>query len=200
MTLSPALQDLFKDWFEAGLGEPYLPEKFHDDVEQSDRWCWSTGVDYTPRVGIDAYLFDPRPRQLLAGDWSERYLTNHNGHGMNSYALTTESITPRLAVIAQFSFGGAYEDDQAEVATIQRAHEALRNIDQLVNSAPVWPDGHLVILMSDLRLINETAFVWRDGSGMRIDYEADYPHRAEVEALLDGLGIRSGERYIPWLI
>jgi hypothetical protein len=110
-------------------------------------WMWGN----EPYDRREVYMFTSTAENFLAGDRSQRLRLCHTGHGINSWGISLEIVTDRLALFAQVGWGGVYGD---QVRATKAVNRMLSNAAQLLTLVEgLGPTGHerLFVASSDFR-------------------------------------------------
>jgi hypothetical protein len=172
----------------AGVHLPAELAKLFPELALRGDWVWGTD-EYDPMAeymmsGVVEYLAGVRHRRL-------RFC--HAGHGMNSYALTLQAVTDRVALFTQVGWGGVYTDQEAATALVNQAAQDLTGLLLHAEQMPTWPaQTTVVVTWSSMRKLARAWVVgpelvaaedypqWQAGSAELTVPAADYGH-----ALLD---------------
>ena len=150
-----AVENLQATFTAAHLKVPPIPKRFVAALTLQHEWLWTTRLVHR----LDMHMFDRYPDEVLM-DNSEGYdvadylAISHGGHGVNSYFLTYQLVTRRLAVFVQVGWGGAYmseETSRRDVAVTYEGIDSLLSAAAPLIDAHVAPGPRLVVLASPSR-------------------------------------------------
>ena len=132
---------------EAKLGFPPIPGGLERELKERGTWCFSTKpLEASPYdfAWWQERLRDPtEPNQLVLA---------HDGHGINSYAISYYLVHNDMRLLLQLAWGGVYMDPAQSTAQVRDAFSVLKE---------AWPrleqrfaDG----ARSDLRMFAHSDF------------------------------------------
>lgn len=131
-----------------GLPVPPVPEALRPRLRRQGSWCWTTREVDTREM----YLFRPHPLvEVLGPDAPEYVAVSHDGHGLNSYAITYHLVYRGLALFVQVAWGGIYMDADRQAAMLAEAFGRVEALVERVESLTIRPDRRLVCLHSAMR-------------------------------------------------
>jgi hypothetical protein len=163
MTGAAAVEDLKAMFASAHLPTPPIPERFVSTLAFQHGWLWTT----RPMKSMDMYMFDRYPDEVLTQnsegyDVADYLAISHAGHGVNSYLLTYQVVTRRLAVFIQVGWGGAYMDEDASRRDVALACDGIGSL--LRAAVPLLDAGaalgpRLIVLASRARGIGAAGWL-----------------------------------------
>jgi hypothetical protein len=131
---------------EAGLAFPKVPEDLAPELEERDRWVFSTRLIRRWPYDLDYYVREVQRK--LVPDYA---LLSHSGHGVNSYAIQYYLVHGPLRMFLHLAWGGVYEDNEKDTATIRACFLQADKIVQAMDkgSARFQIGEHLTVVGSD---------------------------------------------------
>jgi hypothetical protein len=156
-------------WSRSGLGQPFVPPLFADELRMLDEWSWGC-VPSTARAEaplgdpMAAYMLAPEVDRFLDGDWRPRFHVCHWGHGVNSYSINYVVVTDRVAAFAQTGWGGVYMEAHRAAARVIELGADLEQVFAFADSVEHWPPGRLLLVHSDFRGHAAPTWVSRPGA------------------------------------
>lgn len=133
----------FAEW---KLPPPPVPAALRPAVRASGHGCWAT----RPTSGGDMYLFQDPAAELDDGPVEDYFAVSHAGHGVNSYAVNYTLVFRGLALYAQESWGGIYEDRAEATARVAAMFDRAA---ALISAARPGDDTRKVYISSNFRKI-----------------------------------------------
>jgi hypothetical protein len=134
----------------AGMQLPPIPDRFVPGLQEIGEWCFST----CPISPMLMYFFDRYLYEALTGTLQDHVAISHAGHGMNSYALNYHVVDGPLILMIQASYGGAYDNPEADKrymkAQFKRCAALIAAVDSAKAHGLVGP-GRLAVFESGLR-------------------------------------------------
>jgi hypothetical protein len=129
ITGAAAVEDLNATFASAELRAPPVPKRFVPTLAFQHEWLWTT----RPVHSLDMYMFDRYPNEILmetaeGGDVADYFAVSHGGHGVNSYFLTYQLVTRRLAVFVQVGWGGGYMDAERSRQAVAVAYDGITSL------------------------------------------------------------------------
>lgn len=140
----------FEEFFESNdLETPPIANFLEKRIRHYGNWNWATQP--FPHRMQDYSL---ESVEYLKGPIPDQYSLNHEGHGVNSYALNFRCAIGNIAIMAQVSWGGAYNDSQVQAKKWDEIQQILATI--LINNSDFETDEiktrKFLIVYSNFRL------------------------------------------------
>lgn len=138
-----AAQRLSEQLTAAKLPVPPLPAGLAGDLVEVSPWCFTTrALPWSP------YCFLEYVEEL--GTAPDYALVAHDGHGVNSYALSVYIVWEGLACLVQVAWGGVYTDPAHAASCLATLGRLLRRAEELHVAGVLRRSRRLVVVASDL--------------------------------------------------
>lgn len=143
---------------EQRLPMPPIPKRFAPDIQQREKWLWSTSPQFN---SFEMYMF-PLP-DSLASPMSDYWGASFAGHGVNSYSMNLFVVYGCLALFLQEGWDGVYMDADKQRLLIANeftlCSRLLAQSEHLMKAGRESGTRRLVVAASGFR---DNALGWLD--------------------------------------
>lgn len=127
----------------AGFPVLPLPAPLAAGLSEVSPWCFTTrALPWPP------YCFPEYVGELVAAP--DYALVAHDGHGVNSYALSVYVVRGGLACLLQVAWGGVYTDPSRAAACLAQLGRLVRGAEGLQAAGVLRRSRRLTVVASDL--------------------------------------------------